>query len=69
MIMKIFELLEDPDPVQYQMLNRRFYNGICPHWFRQILWEQLLIRLTETEGVIKLDLTASNTQLRNTFKV
>ena len=34
MIMMIFGLLEDP--VQYQMLNKRFYNGIYPHWFRQI---------------------------------
>ena len=34
MIMKIFELLEDP--VQYQMMSKRFYNGIYPHWFRQI---------------------------------
>ena len=40
MIMKIFELLEDP--VKYQMLNKRFYNVICPHWFRQI---ERIIRL------------------------
>ena len=39
MIMMIFGLLEDP--VKYQILNKRFYNGIYPHWFRQIELVQL----------------------------
>ena len=50
MIMKILELLKDT--VQYQILNKRFYNGICPHWFRQIERFGLEVRLTEEIGVI-----------------
>ena len=51
--MKIFLLLEDP--IKYQMLNKRFYNGIYPHWFRQIERIKLEVRLTETKGVIDPD--------------
>jgi hypothetical protein len=45
MAMKIFECLENP--VKYQMLNKRFYYGIQPHWFSQIKSKPLQTRLTE----------------------
>jgi len=45
MAMKIFECLENQ--VKYQMLNKRFYNGIQPHWFGQIKNKPLQTRLTE----------------------
>lgn len=47
MINKIFEYLKNP--VRFQILNKRFYEGIHPHWFSQI--QRVNIRHTETEGV------------------
>ena len=55
MIMKIFEHLENP--VQFQILNKRFYNGIHPNWFSQIKGTTLKVRLTEDEGVSHEDFT------------
>ena len=55
MIMKIFERLENP--VQYQILNKRFYNGIHPNWFSQIKRTYLKVRLTEGWGFSHEDLT------------
>ena len=49
MAMKIFECLENP--VKYQMLNKRFYDGIQPHWFSQIKSKFLQTRLTEQIGL------------------
>ena len=49
MVMKIFEYLEDP--VKIQILSKRFYKAIVPHWFSQIKRSRLVIRLTEEMGV------------------
>jgi hypothetical protein len=47
--MKILEFLKSP--LEYQLLNRRFYNGIHPHWFNRVEKIPLKIRLTEVTGV------------------
>ncbi len=47
--MMIFVCLNDP--VKYQQLSKRFYNGILPRWFNQIKGVTLEIRLTEQTGV------------------
>ena len=49
MAMMIFVCLENP--VKFQILSKRFYNGIHPHWFRQIKGGPVEIRLTELLGV------------------
>jgi len=50
MVMKIFEYLENP--VKIQILSKRFYKAIVPHWFGQIKRVRLVIRLTEDTGVL-----------------
>ena len=47
MINTIFDYLKNP--VKFQILNRRFYYGIHPHWFNQILL--MNITHTKTTGV------------------
>jgi hypothetical protein len=44
MAMKIFDYLDNP--ALYQIINRRFYDGIAPNWFNQIQIA-MSIRLTE----------------------
>ena len=54
MAMMIFVCLENP--VRFQILSKRFYNGIQPHWFRQIKGRPMEIRLTEEIGVRHVEL-------------
>ena len=55
MVMMIFVFLHNS--VKYKILNKRFYNGIHPHWFKQIKRLPLLVRLTEATIVSHLNLT------------
>jgi hypothetical protein len=55
MVMMIFVFLHNS--VKYQILNKRFYNGIHPHWFKQIKKLSLMVRLTEDAGVSRSNLT------------
>ena len=48
-IMKILECLQNS--FKYQLLNRRFYEGIHPHWFYRIEKIPLQIRLTAVTGI------------------
>ena len=43
--MKIFEYLKDP--MRFQILNKRFYNGIIPNWFARVRIARVIIRYTE----------------------
>jgi len=36
-VMTIFEFLTKHELLKVQILNKRFYVGIKPHWFKQIL--------------------------------
>ena len=55
MAMMIFVCLENP--YRYQILSKRFYTGIQPHWFSRIKGGPVEIRLTEVFGVSHADLT------------
>jgi hypothetical protein len=50
MVMKIFDYLDNP--ALYQIINRRFYNGITPNWFSQMQID-MPIRLTEEFSALK----------------
>jgi hypothetical protein len=52
MVMKIFDYLDNP--ALYQILNRRLYDGITPHWIKQ-MQINMPIRLTEELSAVKLD--------------
>lgn len=49
MVMKIFDYLDNP--ALYQILNRRFYDGIAPNWFSRIQIA-MSIRLTEVADFV-----------------
>jgi hypothetical protein len=55
MVMKIFDYLENT--VMFQLINRRFYCGIHPHWFSLIKSVQLQTRLSEVTGISHPNLT------------
>ncbi len=50
MVMKIFDYLDNP--ALYQILNRRLYDGITPHWIIQ-MQIAMPIRLTEELSEVK----------------
>ena len=52
MVMKIFDYLDNP--ALYQILNRRVYDGVTPHWFSQ-MQIAMPIRLTKELSAVKPD--------------
>ena len=45
--MKIFEYFGYPKYATMQILNKRFYSGIMPHWANRSKLKKLRVRLTE----------------------
>ena len=52
MVMKIFDYLDNP--ALYQILNRRVYDGVTPHWFSQ-MQIAMPMRLTKKLSAVKPD--------------